>query len=157
MPFGETGRTEPRPNAMEVKMMDVLHFSQPTTAVGILEAARDRVKQQIDAKSLTNIMCGFAEDGTLIQYANLDHPQHVEGFPDIRYEIRHCPTQIKTLGGYVEVRVCYIVATDGETYKVSSGILDEDKWHPIAMDHSFLAGEAGEFPDRNNVVRRKVL
>jgi hypothetical protein len=144
---------------MEVEMIDVLHLSQPKTmtAVGILEAARDRVKKQIAAKSLANIMCGFAEDGTLIQFANLDYPQDAPSFPEIRYEIRHYPTQIRTLGGNVEVRVCYIVATDGETYKVSSGILGEDKWHPIAMDHSFLAGEAGEFPDRNNIVRRKVL
>jgi hypothetical protein len=144
---------------MEVEMIDVLDVSQPktVTAVGILEAARDRVKKQIAAKSLANIMCGFAEDGTLVQFADLDYPQDAPSFSEIRYEIRHCPTRIKTLGGYVEVRVCYIVATDGETYKVSSGILDEDKWHPIAMDHSFLAGEAGEFPDRNNVVRRKVL
>jgi hypothetical protein len=140
-------------------MIDVLEVSQPTTvtAVGILEAAREAVKKQISAKSLANIMCGFAEDGTLIQYVNLDHPQFVEGFAVIRYEIRHYPTQIKTLGGYAEVTVCYIVATDGDTCKVSSGILDEDKWHPIAMDHSFLAGEAGEFPDYNNVVRRRAL
>jgi hypothetical protein len=55
------------------------------------------------------------------------------------------------------VTVCYIVATDGNTYKVSSGIVDQDKWHPIAMDHSFLAGEAGEHPDRQNIVRRKHL
>jgi hypothetical protein len=139
-------------------MTDALHFSQPktVTAVGILEAARDKVKEQIAAKSLVNIMCGFAEDGVLIHYANLDYP-HAPSFPDLRYEIRHYPTQIKTLGGYAEVTVCYIMATDGDTYKVSSGILDEDKWHPILMDHSFLAGEAGEFPDRNNIVRRKVL
>jgi hypothetical protein len=144
---------------MEVIMMDVLEVSQPTTvtAVGLLDAARDRVKKQVAAKSLANIMCGFAEDGTLIQFANLDRPQHAEGFPDIRYEIRHYPTQITTSGGPAEVTVCYIVATDGETYKVSCGILDEDKWHPIAMDHSFLADEIGEFPDRNNIVRRKAL
>jgi hypothetical protein len=157
MPFGETSRTEPRQNAMEVEMMDVLHLSQPTTAVGILEAARDRVKQQIAAKSLANIMCGFAEDGMLIHYANLDYPQHAPSFPDIRYEIRHYPTQIKTLGGYVEVTVCYIVATDGDVYHASSGIVDEDKWHPIVMDHYFVAGEAGEFPERNHIVRRKML
>jgi hypothetical protein len=140
-------------------MIDVLEVSQPitVTAVGILEAARETVKKQISAKVLANIMCGFAEDGTLIQYANLDHPLHVEGFAAIRYEIRHYPTQITTSGGPADVTVCYIVATDGEIYKVSSGILDEDKWHPIAMDHSFLAGEAGEFPDCNNVVRRRAL
>jgi hypothetical protein len=40
---------------------------------------------------------------------------------------------------------------------VSSGIVDEDKWHPIAMDHSFLAGETGEHPERQNIVRRKHL
>ena len=140
-------------------MMDDLEVSQPmtVTAVGILEAARDRVKKQIAAKSLANIMCGFAGDGTLIQYANLDHPQHIEDFPEIRYEIRHYPTRITTSGGPAEVSVCYIVATDGDTYKVSSGIVDEDKWHPIAMDHSFLAGEVGEHPDRHSVVRRKAL
>jgi len=140
-------------------MTDVLHFAQPktVTAVGILEAARQAVKKQITAKSLANIMCGFAEDGTLTQYLNLDHPQPIEGFPDIRYEIRHYPTQITTSGGPAEVTVCYIVATDGDTYKVSSGIVDQDKWHPIAMDHSFLAGEAGEHPDRQNIVRRKHL
>jgi hypothetical protein len=59
---------------MEVEMMDVLHLSQPKTLTtkGILQAARDKVKQQIAAKSLANIMCGFAEDGMLIQYADLD-------------------------------------------------------------------------------------
>jgi hypothetical protein len=140
-------------------MMNVLDDLQPmtVTAVGILEAARDRVKKQIAAKSLANVMCGFAEDGTLIQYANLDHPQHIADLPEIRYEIRHYPTQITTSGGPEEVTVCYIVATDGDTYKVSSGIVDEDKWHPIAMDHSFLAGEVGEHPDRQNIVRRKHL
>ena len=51
--------------------------------------------------------------------------------------------------------MCYIVATDGDTYKVSSGIVDQDKWHSIAMDHFFLADDAGEHPDRNNVVRPK--
>jgi hypothetical protein len=61
-------RTEPRQDAMEVEMMDVLHLSQPKTltAVGILEAARDRVKQQLAAKSLASITCGFAEDGILL-------------------------------------------------------------------------------------------
>ena len=127
------------------------------TAAGILEAARARVRKQIATQSLANIMCGFAKDGTLIQYANLDHPQHLEGVPDIRYEIRHHPTQIMTSAGPAEVTVCYIVATDGETYRMSSGIVDEDKWHPIAMDHSFLAGEVGEHPDRHNVMRRKLL
>ncbi len=139
--------------------MDDFNGAQPktVTAVGILEAARDTVKKQIAANSLANIMCGFAEDGTLIQFANLDHPQHLEGFADIRYEIRHYPTKITTSGGPAEVTVCYIVATDGDTYKVSSGIVDEDKWHPIAMDHFFLAGEAGEHPDLHNIVRRKHL
>jgi hypothetical protein len=130
---------------------------KPVTAAGILAAARERVKKQIAAKSLANIVCGFAEDGTLIQYADLDHAQHLERFPDVRYEIHHYPTQITTSGGPAEVSLCYIVATDGDTYKVSSGIVDEDKWHPIAMDHSFLAGEAGEHPDRQNIVRRKHL
>ena len=57
-------------------MIDVLRLSQSKTltATGILEAARDRVKQQIAAKSLASIMCGFAEDGMLIHYANLDYP-----------------------------------------------------------------------------------
>jgi len=139
--------------------MYVFDGAQPRTATaeGRLDAARDTVKKQVSAKSLANIMCGFAENGTLIQYANLDHPQHIEDFPEIRYEIRHYPTRITTSGGPAEVTVCYIVATDGDTYKVSSGIVGEDTWHPIAMDHSFLAGEAGEHPDCHNVVRRKVL
>ena len=57
----------------------------------------------------------------------------------------------------MEVTVCYIVATDGDTYKVSSGIVDQDKWHPIAMDHSFSVDDkAEEFPDGTNIMLGKL-
>jgi hypothetical protein len=131
-------------------MTAFLRPSQPhaLTTKGLLEAALDTVKRQLAAKSPANMMYGFDEDGTLTELANLDYEQDEAEFPLVRFEIRHERHQFKTAtGGYLEVPMCFIAATDGETFHLASGIVDKDRYHPTGLDDvSSFSEELEEFP-----------
>jgi hypothetical protein len=131
-------------------MTDFLHPSQPCalTTEGLLEAALDTVKRQLAAKSPANMMYGFDEGGTLTELANLDYEQDEAEYPLVRFEIRHERHQFKTAaGGSLEVPMCFITATDGETFHLASGIVDEDEYHSTGLDDvSSLSEELEEFP-----------
>jgi hypothetical protein len=130
-------------------MTDFLHPSQPCalTTEGLLEAALDTVKRQLAAKSPANMMYGFDEGGTLTELANLDYEQDEAEFPLVRFEIRHERHHFKTVGGYIEVPICFITPTDGETLHLASGIVNEDEYHPTGLDDvSSLSEELEEFP-----------
>ena len=129
-------------------MTDFLRPSQPhaLTTEGLLETALDTVKRQLAAKSPANMMYGFDEDGTLTELANLDYEQDEAEFPLVRFEIRHERHHFKTVGGYMEVPLCFITATDGETHHLTFGIVDEDKYHSAGLDEVSCSEELEEFP-----------
>ena len=107
-------------------MTDFLRPSQPRalTTEGLLEAALDTVKRQLAAKSPANVMYGFDEDGTVTHLANPEYEQDEAEFPLVRFEIRHKRHQFRTAaGGYFEVPMCFIAASDGETFSLASGIV----------------------------------
>jgi hypothetical protein len=150
---------------MEGQMTETVRFSQPKTATtsDLVDAAVKTVEQQLAANLPFSGMWGFDNDAKCIALADLDYPQDGQIFPDCRFEIRHEQDRFKAPGGHtIEVWVCNIMATDGQTRRLTSGLIFEGEYHSLpafdetlspadAVEDSTESHQAEAQPDRNRL------
>jgi hypothetical protein len=108
-----------------------------------LDAAVKTVEQQLAAKSPVSGRWGFDNHGDFITWANIDYD--LDKLPNCVFEIHHELLDFKGEGWSRELWMCWIMATDGETCHLTSGLVDNDKYHSLqAKDDVISVAEAVE-------------
>jgi hypothetical protein len=139
-------------------MTERMRFSQPENATtsDLVDAAVKTVEQQLAANLPFSGMWGFDNDAKCIAFAVLDDSLDKQIFPSCRFEIRHERERFTAPGGHaIEVWLCNIMATDGQTSRLASGLIFEGEYHSLpAFDETLSQADAVEdVPEGHEAVK----